>query len=264
MLAVYPSNKIINSTAYCCAIVWVIVLTVWIDNTFLLSDPPITLIKEDKAPKSATSAEVELPQKVALQISQVSLPPPPSLANEKFNKDLPKDVSLEATLDDIPSDDVSQVLTKFTQLDTKQLSLRFPRNQNDTQRILQFMHRCIGIDIGALQGQNLVRLSHKLNQHSPLLRLASGELSQKESALLSAYAKGAPLVRIYPHWFDAGLAKYVAHHQAKIGANALQQLSGEYRLVGQKLWLTQIQLNTTNISKDWLLASSTLCGRPVT
>ena len=152
---------------------------------------------------------------------------------------------------------ITQHLNNMRNLNAKQLQLAFPASSIATQRILKYMHQCIGIDIGALKGDGLIRLSHKVKQQSNILRLASGAKTPYEQALLNAYAKNLDMVRIYPHWFDETFAKYIA---STLGNTPLSQLSGEYKLIGQTLSLDHIVINDQVLKGSWRLSNVQVCS----
>ena len=151
---------------------------------------------------------------------------------------------------------VANKLKELTELAPNQLQLRFPSSSYKTQQILRYMHQCVGIDIGVLEGQNLMRFTNKIVQQSPLLRVASGMQSMKEKAFMTTYGHGLPLVRIYPYWFDQSLTQHII---GQIGEQALSHLEGEYQLRAQQLWLVSLKVNKQNIQTDWLMANIQLC-----
>lgn len=282
----YLSNK-----RYAIATLCVVVVTLVIDHLFV---PPTYTEATTSAPEVPLSPQLDkAPAKLALSpslhvMSNITLPEPPrvDIAKTSSKRNIighaqnpaPSNAnaasSVTAILEvDVPllpnsqekgalskaqtsSSDIQHTLNTLTELGGAQLQLKFPQSQGEGQKILRYMHACVGIDIGALKDESLIRLSEHVVQHSPLLRLVSGIQTPKEIALSGAYAQGLPLVRIYPYWFDKTLGQNIIQ---TIGNTPLTQLSGEYALRGQALWLTHITINHQTNKKDWRLANVQLC-----
>ncbi|MDT0594062.1 hypothetical protein [Glaciecola petra] len=152
--------------------------------------------------------------------------------------------------------EVKQQLNKMTKMNGDMLQLKFPDSISKTEAILQYMHNCIGIDLAAYTGKNLIMLKQRQASHSPLLRIASGHMTQIEHSLLELYASQHLLARLYPMWFDMRLSQKI--HEYSAGAD-LQKFSGVYQLKGQTLWLHNINMNNKNVSESWLLADAENC-----
>lgn len=144
---------------------------------------------------------------------------------------------------------IEQSLSQLASLDGIDRTLYFP--ENATKKILDYMHSCVGIDVGAVKQNNVMLFSRKNKKHSQIVRAANGFLTKHERALLAAYAPGQVLVRLYPQWFDEQLGRQIA---SSIGSQALTQLSGQYALQDETLLLTNIKVNRKAINKEWLLS----------
>jgi hypothetical protein len=145
---------------------------------------------------------------------------------------------------------IENVLNQLAALDGADRSLYFPKKT--TKRILEYMHSCIGIDVGAVAHNSLTVLSHKNRQHSHIVRVANGYRTRQEQALLDIYAPNQALVRLYPISFDEALGRVIVN---ELGLDELTQLSGQYMLQGNSLWLTNITINHKTIPNDWRLTS---------
>lgn len=173
---------------------------------------------------------------------------------------LPDDADLAPSKWQIPQQLVNQKLNEFFSLQSSKRALYFPtetgssvprsQGNNQTQAILHYMHQCIKIDIGALKNNELMLLTKNNHQRSKIMRLASGQYTKKETALLKSYAPNRKLVRIYPKWFDQNLSRHIA---LVIGNKALEQLSGTYQLQNGQLLLTNVSVNHQVQNQDWLL-----------
>ena len=267
--------KLNPNLLYLLAIIGVIGTTILIDSLFI--DKPKDVLKTQLTSLPAKPALPPIAKPITLA-QNLTLPPVP-----QFNKHTTQQITEHTQqltqvnkVDDISqsleehnykraqaivtktqeAEAIGQHLDTMSSLNAEQLTLRFPPSRSATQIILQYMHNCVGIDIGAIKNNSLMRLSDKVSHESQILRLVSGEKTQKEIALLNAYAKGLSMVRIYPHSFDNTFAAHVFN---TIGTASLTQLSGEYKLRGQKLSLTNISINQLPIKNDWLLANIQIC-----
>ena len=147
-------------------------------------------------------------------------------------------------------------LQAMTEMQGEAMQLRFPDSIQTTKRILNYMHKCIGIDIAAYTGKDLIMLKQSQTRHSPMLRLASGQMTQTESALLALYASSYTLARLYPLWFDMRLSQKIYE---SLQSNELKQFSGTYRLLNNNLWLDNITLNGKALDESWLMADASQC-----
>ncbi|MFT6268386.1 MAG: hypothetical protein ACJAVV_001194 [Alphaproteobacteria bacterium] len=145
--------------------------------------------------------------------------------------------------------EIKQRLSQLVALKGSERSLYFP--EATTKQILEYMHSCIGIDVGAVQDNKLTVFSHKNKHHSAIVRVASGYRTQQEQALLDVYAPNQTLVRLYPISFDEVLGKSIARY---LGTAPLTQLSGQYALRRNSLWLTNVSVNQKNVLTDWQLS----------
>lgn len=264
---------------YSLATLGVIVATVLIDTLFTSKHTSVIETQIASAPAKEQTPKLVLPPMAkAISLAQnVTLPPVPkrnNSANLQTSEKKPLTIQKEELTETsykhhnarsqqieyaTKSQELQSIdhhLNTMSSLSAEQLTLRFPISSRATQNILQYMHKCVGIDVGAIKDNSLMRLSHKVSHESQILRLVSGQKTQKEIALINAYAKGQAMVRIYPHSFDNTFATHVFK---TIGSASLTQLSGEYQLLGQKLSLTNISVNQFPIENDWLLANIQIC-----
>lgn len=151
----------------------------------------------------------------------------------------------------------NETLKALSELEYQNLSLLYPPHRHQTEAIIDYMHTCIGIDIGAINENGLVKLSDRIKQHSPLLRRASGVMTKKEQSLLNAYVPQGDLVRIYPMWLDQILSQYIAH---QLRNDKLTSFKGEYLLDKGALYLTKISVNNTSADRLWRLTPSGVCA----
>jgi hypothetical protein len=145
--------------------------------------------------------------------------------------------------------EIKQRLNQLVALKGSERSLYFP--ESSTKQILEYMHSCIGIDVGAVKDNKLTVFSHKNRRHSEIVRVANGYRTEHEQVLLDIYAPNQTLVRLYPISFDETLGKSIAQY---LGATPLTQLSGQYALRRNSLWLTNVSVNQKSISGDWQLS----------
>lgn len=235
---------------YLYATLTVAVLTFVIDYVYLSTPAALQIKKDSPTYNKAKLPSIPLPKELSLR-SQISLPSPPT--GELVQPQLSHELS-NITLTE--QQNTTARIAQLTELSSHTLQLRFPSNPVNAQQIIQYMHQCVGIDIGALQDNNLIRITHKVQQQSPMLRLSSGAQSNHEKALLLTYAKGLDLVRIYPYWFDQKMSQFI---QSALGSEPLIQLSGEYKRKGQQLWLSKVTVNNKQ-QADWLLSNIQVCG----
>lgn len=260
---------------YLLATIGLIIFTLILDIGF------ITELKQEVVTKEADIQPSASTRKKLVSVNllnAVDLPPVPALESTSMPVDIKRAWAVEhlaqhkveqqqtlntQTTNSAPhhSEGVSEshIQSQFDNmlhLDSQQLQLSFPRSEASTQRILNYMHKCIGIDLGALKDNSLMRLTEKLTKQSDIIRVASGAKTSYEQALVNTYAKGLPMVRIYPYWFDKTFAQYIANN---LGGASLHQLSGEYQLVGQTLSLVNIMLNQRALNTTWRLANVQIC-----
>ena len=143
---------------------------------------------------------------------------------------------------------ITQHLGQLASLSSNVRSLTFP--DANTSQILEYMHTCVGIDVGAINNSKLTVFSHKHSRHSDIVRVASGYTTAQERALLAIYAPGKTLVRLYPYSFDQKLGVFISR---VLGVVPLSEFRGEYRVGNNSLWLTNIMINQTHINGDWQL-----------
>lgn len=288
-----------SNQKYAIASVLVIALSVMIDYVFLSGMPNVN--KQEKvleqnnqdAPKATKSNPMP-----SLRFENISLPPPPpqqtlktrkiqateQLENTAFKNDV--DVlnraidenttkqthnSKQARLKEDPSNnEIESQYAQLGKLSSANLRLSFPDDYYASMRILNYMHQCVGIGIGAFDNSaspkgltflggkgNNKRQQQGKHDYSKIVRFASGIQTKNEQALLQAYAPRQQLVRLYPLWFDHGLSGKIA---SQIGTQALSQLSGTYVLKGNTLSLVNIRLNQKPVEGTWALSHNILCG----
>jgi hypothetical protein len=288
-----------SNQKYAIASLLVIALSLTIDY-FFLSDMP-SVVKQEKvlqqnnqdAPKPTKSTLIP-----SLRFENISLPPPPprqtlksrkiqakeqfenklfkhdvDVLNNAIDKNTTKQIfkSRQARLKEHPSDnDIKSQYAQLGKLSSANLRLSFPDDFYASMRILNYMHQCVGIGIGAFDNsaspKDLTFLGGKGNNkrqqegkhgYSKIVRFASGIQTKNEQALLQAYAPGQQLVRLYPLWFDHELSGKIA---SQIGTQSLSQLSGTYVLKGNTLFLANISLNQKSVEGIWVLSHNILCG----
>jgi hypothetical protein len=266
-------QKASSSVQYAAAIVFVVLLTVFIDHRYFSPKKPHL----ESIPSETQAAEL-LPKLTQMSLINVDLPLPPALATSQTQvlqveqNPLPprnKKSSEQAQQVQTSSDkqvllqahsmskaiiepnqfQITQKLNQLVSLKGIERTLYFP--EANTRQVLAFMHNCVGIDIGAVKDNNLTLFSHKNSDHSQIVRAANGFKTPQENALLQAYAPNQILVRLYPKWFDERLGKEIA---SSLGTQKLTQLSGTYALRGDSLWLTEVNVNSKPTSRDWLLS----------
>lgn len=265
-------KKVASSKQYLVAIVFVVVVTVFIDHRYFSSEKPHL----ERLPSKAQVAEV-LPKLTQISLLNIDLPLPPALNSnqpeglsvehnalpreqqssaqaQRMQSSTDKQMSLKAHSMNKAANkpdqfQITQRLNQLVALKGIERTLYFP--ESSTAQVLAFMHNCVGIDIGAVKDNNLTLFSHKNNDHSQIVRAANGFKTPQERALLQAYAPNQVLVRLYPQWFDERLGSEIAR---SLGTQKLTQLSGKYALRGDSLWLTEVNVNHKSISRDWLLS----------
>lgn len=278
-------DKSATSKKYAAGTAVVVLLTLYIDHIYFSSDKStvnkVLPIEQQVAQVVEQETSVTLAsQVVQMSLVNIVLPAPPSATEsqqiergDKKNKlsqgDLKSNEQAPApkvasagdaqmvmkpdAIDKYNSEpnklQVTQRLNQLVALKGIDRTLYFP--DAHTQQILAYMHNCVGIDIGAVRENNLTLFSHKNKAHSQIVRAANGFKTTQETALLAAYAPNQVLVRLYPKWFDERLGKEIAN---SLGNQKLTQLSGNYALRGQSLWLTDVNLNSKAIGQDWLLS----------
>jgi hypothetical protein len=147
---------------------------------------------------------------------------------------------------------ITKRIDQLASLKGSERALFFP--PSSTVQILAYMHNCIGIDVGAIDNNsNLTVFSKKNQQHSQIVRVANGYKTDQEQALLALYSPHQTLVRLYPKSFDEALGKMIDNY---LGSATLTQLSGQYALKGNSLWLREISINHQGVLQDWQLSKT--------
>jgi hypothetical protein len=205
--------------------------------------PPLNVIKHERSenqalvPVKATETKPSANKSIVKRPNLSTNAPTPASRNNQLDRlAQPSKIAIK------------QRLNQLVALKGSERSLLFP--ESTTKAILAYMHSCIGIDIGAVKDNKLTVFSHKNRRHSEILRVANGYRTVQEQALIDVYAPGQTLVRLYPISFDQSLGMSIARY---LGSAPLTQLSGQYALRGNNLWLTKIMINQTNVSADWQL-----------
>lgn len=275
-------DKVASSKKYTLAIVFVLLITVFIDHRYFSLEKPHLESMSSEAKMAELTETVKaakvLPKLTQMSLLNVDLPLPPALTvsqpnrldlgqsaapskNQqvseqalKFQSRTNKQVLVKAHSMNLAANEpnqfqITQRLNQLVALKGIERTLYFP--EANTRQVLAFMHNCVGIDIGAIKDNKLTLFSHKNNDHSQIVRAANGFKTPQEKALLQAYAPNQVLVRLYPKWFDERLGREIA---SSLGSQKLTQLSGRYALRGDSLWLTEVNINRKAISKDWLLS----------
>lgn len=272
-------NMTRQSLMYGAATLLVLLLTILLDMFYFVEVKQDAELKEVK-PKQQAYVAINEPQVYQMAFVDIELPPPPSSKVEQVRRSSPLSLNAPKThentddtaeMEQIASIDIdanaifqatkrrevkvnsaqiSERLRQLSSLKGVDRSLQFP--SSSTKQILEYMHSCIGIDVGAVKQNHLTVISHKNRQHSQIVRLASGYKTPQEQALMALYAPQQTLVRLYPRSFDEVLGRAIARH---LGQKPLTQLSGEYVLKGNDLWLTKLSVNKIAVLDEWQLTS---------
>jgi hypothetical protein len=244
-----------TAATVCVVLLTILVDAVWLNKTEDLNQqhnktPEIkapetnALINEESAPKKMANDAVK-----RMTFANITLPPPlakKSVDEGKFSENT-NTVSTTSEFQTEPHQ-VALHVKQLASLPSNARSLTFP--VANTPRILNYMHACVGIDIGAINNNKLMVFSHKNSHHSDIVRVASGYTTAQEGALLNIYAPGKTLVRLYPVSFDQTLGRLIGN---VLGSVPLSEFKGEYRMGKNSLWLTNISINQKHIDEDWQL-----------
>ena len=203
----------------------------------VLESNPISQPRNTKNAVSETSKEAQLSE-------EPQLGKEPQLSNHQRQiTSHPKTIKRQSS-----SYEINQRIKELASLPAQELTLIFP--QANISATLDYMHNCIGIDLGAIYKNQLTVFSHKNVRHSQIIRVANGYTNAHEKALLTLYAPTQTLVRLYPVSFDERLGNFI---NGRLGKSPLKGLRGEYELQNNSLYLTNISVNNINIKDRWLL-----------
>lgn len=252
-----------NRRFYAVATLLLVVFTVLLSLVIEQKKLPEQAIKTQVIlTKAFSNQDLKKPHSVEISLSNYELPAPSVMSftskqvlTQTKNQALQKKTITKSSKQSSDAE-AKQQLQKLSEMNGDSLQLNYPDSISKTNEILKYMHNCIGIDLAAYTGENLIMLKQKQGSHSPMLRIASGHLTQFERSLLDLYASEHPLARLYPMWFDMRLSRKIHEHSA--GA-ALQNFSGVYQLQGKTLWLQNIKINNKTLSESWLLADANSC-----
>lgn len=284
---------ITSNRKYVLASFIVILITVGVDQLVFIT-PRVSETQPEKIKQSGARAQNKVSEaienkhdsmsppkfltRLAFINTRLPLPPNLTLASpvqeghkpDRFNQAQPKSISPELPKRNriklhrkqTQAQATKTQYAQLSQLDNTNLRLRFPNNVRETQQILRFMHDCIGISLGAYDARKqdasrLTLLTYNNQNHSTIMRLVFGQKTERERALMQAYAPNLQLARLYPKSFDYALSSKIA---AYIGANGLNQFSGTYQLRGNELLLKSVTINNKATQQNWSLAQVSVCG----
>lgn len=157
-----------------------------------------------------------------------------------------------------PPADQQQIEGVYKQLSDQgvDIQIAWPQQAHQQQEALDFMYQCAGMQFAVLNGNILNKVNHtkvtplSLGDYSDWIRVAQGNLSQKEQHWLNAYALTGTAIRLLPREIDFRLSQHLAN--ALKGA-PLVNLRANYQVTNQTLLLNNIQLNNQRIKGSWPL-----------
>ncbi|GAC20239.1 hypothetical protein [Paraglaciecola arctica] len=157
-----------------------------------------------------------------------------------------------------PPDDKQQIEQVYKQLSNQgvDIQIAWPQQSKQQQAALDFMYQCAGMQFAVLNGNILNKVNHtkvhqiNLSNYSDWIRVAQGNLSNKEQHWLNAYALTGTAIRLFPREIDFRLSQHLAN---TLKGAPLVNLRANYQVTNQTLLLNNIQLNNQTIIGSWEL-----------
>lgn len=189
-------------------------------------------------------------------IEQLSLPPLPTAKSHappmsELNLQL-AEPALKKVKQTTPIDE-KQVQQVYKQLSDQgvDIQIAWPQKMHQQQRALDFMYQCAGMQFAVLNGNQITKMNQlTLSDYSDWIRVALGNLSEKEQHWLTAYTLTGTPIRLFPRNIDLRLAQHLAN---ALKGSPLVNLRASYQVTHQKLHLSHIQLNHQPIKGSWEL-----------
>jgi len=159
----------------------------------------------------------------------------------------------EPALKKVKPIDEQQVQQVYKQLSEQgvDIQIAWPQKMQHQQTALDFMYQCAGMQFAVLKGNQITKMNQlTLSDYSDWIRVAQGNLSEKEQHWLTAYSLTGTPIRLFPRNIDLRLAQHLAN---ALKGSPLVNLRANYQVTHQKLQLTHIQLNNQPIKGSWEL-----------
>jgi len=148
------------------------------------------------------------------------------------------------------------LLKKIDQKNSPDIQISLPKNTNHQIQVVQVLRQCLGVTLGKLSatGKVLAREQHRAPV-SPYIRLVEGRLTLQEQSIVNRWRKlPGSIVRFYPEVADARVLGGL--HQLMNGAIENKTITGEYRVQGGELILTNITINAKANSTEIVIAKT--------
>ncbi|WP_339721940.1 hypothetical protein [uncultured Paraglaciecola sp.] len=211
--------------------------------------------KVDNNPKIS-----EKPPISNIVIEQLTLPPVPkalakaqttTTTKSKAEEQPPEPKNEKVTQS--PTTNQQQVQQVYQQLSDQgvDIQIAWPQNMSINRAALDFMYQCAGMQFAVLMDNNITKVNQfSLSNYSDWIRVAQGNLSQKEQHWLTAYALTGTPIRLFPREIDLRLAQ---HLTVALRGAPLVNLRANYQVTDQTLLLNNIQLNQQTVKGSWPL-----------
>lgn len=234
------------------------IFIVWLLLVLFQYYKPVTLPKKPITEKQ-TSQQV--------LVKQVSLPPLPKqnsasavIPTVKTPTKSPTKPEQSEKLTEMPkpqktptanrAETVEQVYQQLTK-EGVDIQIAWPQDANKRQAALHFMYQCVGVQLAALNGNQITKLNQtKVNDYSDWVRVAQGRLSYEEQNWINAYSVTGTIIRLFPRSLDWRLSQYLAN---TLQGSPLKSLRASYQINHQGLFLRDIWLNKQPITDTWLI-----------
>ncbi|WP_232787952.1 hypothetical protein [Paraglaciecola sp. MB-3u-78] len=198
-----------------------------------------------------------LPKDIILE--QLTLPPVPTAKPQTSKVSAVSELvhqSPETALKKVkqtPPSEKQQVEQVYKQLSDQgvDIQIAWPQQAHQQQAALDFMYKCAGMQFAMLKGNNITKVNQlRLSDYSDWIRVAQGNLSQKEQHWLNVYALTGTAIRLFPREIDFRLSQHLAN---ALKGSSLVNFRANYQVTNQTLLLNNIQLNNQTIKGSWPL-----------
>lgn len=224
------------------------------------------------------------------QLQNISLPAPPKLANSSSSLSTQADTPqvsqrseaqarsskiinetsselreqglkaqvMPSSMQNINEHQIKSTYQRLSELSPSRLRFFLPQQKVKRERFLHYMYVCQGMQFGAIsthKHEQSLMLLHESSDISTsnLLRVAQGQLSQKERRLINAYSPNGIPVRLFPENIDLALSQYLSSY---LNGNDVHEFSAHYQLINNVVSLINIQINGRQVSQTWPLSNS--------
>jgi hypothetical protein len=146
-----------------------------------------------------------------------------------------------------------QVTQLYKQLSQQGLDIQlaWPVNSQQRKSVFEYMYQCAKMQFAVLDGINITKMNNTLHSpYSDWIRVAQGQLADKEKNWLQGFALQGIPIRLFPQALDWSMAKHLVQ---ALNSRQLTSLRANYQVINQQLWLTEIRLNKRLLTQAWPL-----------